>query len=306
VLPGSEGPHHDPVDKIRTDLRMEFVGSAMPWKYTEEYYREYTRSTWNESAKDYTSLMRRFEPVRSHLVAGLDPKAGERILDLGTGPGEPAMTIGRRVGPTGHVTGVDLSEKMIDLATQAAREQKIQNVEFRTMDCASLDLPSASFDGTLSCFGFQIFTDPETAAKEARRVLKPDGRIAVSVWGTGDKTPFLHAIIGPMLEHAEPDENGYIPTPYETGGPGEMVTFLEAAGFHDAREERRTFTMAFRDPDEYLETILKGTPIGHSLSEESPEVQAEVLAKTRENLRRWSTPNGVTLPAEVVFVRARV
>jgi ubiquinone/menaquinone biosynthesis C-methylase UbiE len=277
----------------------------VPWKYSEEYYREYTRTTWNESAKDYPSLMRRLEPIRSELVTLLAPRDGEWILDLGTGPGEPAATVARRVGPSGRVMGVDLSEKMIELATQTARRENLVNVEYRTMDCSALDLPSESYDAVLSNFGFQIFTDPEGAAKEARRVLKPGGRIAVSVWSTGDKTPFLDAIVAPMLEHAEPDENGYLPTPYETGGPGEMVAFLEAAGFHDAHERRRNFVMGFRDPEEYLHTILKGTPLGHSLYEEDDAVQKEVLGKTRANLQRWARPDGLHLPAEVVFVHAR-
>ena len=277
----------------------------MPWKYSEEYYREYTRSTWNESAGDYSALMRRFEGVRTDLVGLLFPLPGERVLDLGTGPGEPALTVAEKVGPTGRVTGVDLSENMIALAAQSARQRNIGNADFRTMDCASLDFPDASFDGALSSFGFQIFTDPESAAKETHRVLRPNGRIAVCVWSTGNKTPFLDVIIGPMLEGAEPDETGYLPTPYETGGPGEMVTFLKSAGFHEAHEERRTYAMSFRDPDEYLKTLLKGTPIGHSLSEESEAVQAEILTRTRANLAPWTTSGGISIPAEVVFVRAR-
>jgi ubiquinone/menaquinone biosynthesis C-methylase UbiE len=276
----------------------------MPWKYTEEYYREYTHTTWNESAKDYSSFMRRMAAVRTELVRHLNPRPGERILDLGTGPGEPAMTIAQAIGPKGRVAGVDLSENMIELATQSAHDRGLANIEFRTMDCSALDFPEATFDGVVSSFGFQIFTDPESAAKEARRVVRPTGRIAVCVWSTGKMTPFLDAIIGPMLEHAEPDETGYIPTPYETGGPGEMIAFLEAAGFHGAVEERHSFVISFRDPDDYLQTLLKGTPIGHSLFEESEAVQAEVLAKTRTNLQRWTSPQGIGLPAEVVFVQA--
>jgi SAM-dependent methyltransferase len=278
----------------------------VPWKYTDEYYREYTRTTWNESAEEYSGLLRRFAPIRSELIEVLAPRPGERVLDLGTGPGEPALTIARTIGPSGHVTGVDLSEKMIELASRAARDAQITNVEFRTMDCAALDLPDASYDAILSSFGFQIFTDPEQAAREARRVLRPGGRIAVCVWGRGDHTPFLHAMVGPMLEHAEPDETGYLPTPYETGGPGEMTAFLGTVGFRSAQEERRSFVMTFRDADEYLATILKGTPLGHSLAEEDAAVQAEVVAKTRKNLEAWTTPKGIELPAEVVFVRAVV
>src|SRR5208282_3396249 len=80
-----------------------FEGRPMPWKYTEEFYREYTRTTWNESAAAYGDWMRQLEPFRSDLVGRLAAGPGERILDLGTGPGEPAMTLARRVGLSGHI-----------------------------------------------------------------------------------------------------------------------------------------------------------------------------------------------------------
>jgi ubiquinone/menaquinone biosynthesis C-methylase UbiE len=277
----------------------------MPWKYSDEYYREYTRTTWNDSAEAYVGLMKNLEPFRSDLVLRLAPQPGERVLDLGTGPGEPALTIARAVGDSGHVTGVDLSENMVAIAQKVATARGSRNVDFRAMDCGALQFPDGTYDAAVSSFGFQIFTDPEAAAREAWRVLRPGGRIAVSVWSTGDKVPWIHAIIGPMLEHAEPDETGYIPTPYETGGPGEMVTFLEQAGFDHAREERRTYSLRFDGPDGYLEALLKATPIGHSLSEEPPETQEEVLRKTRENLVQWKVPEGLLIPGEAVFVSAR-
>ncbi|MCI4341433.1 MAG: methyltransferase domain-containing protein [Thermoplasmata archaeon] len=277
----------------------------MPWKYTEDYYREYTRVAWNESAEAYVGLMRNLEPFRSDLVARLAPQRGERILDMGTGPGEPAITIATAVGDSGHVTGIDLSENMVSIAQRVAGARGLTNVEFRTMDCGALTFPDATFDAVVSSFGFQIFTDPEAAAKAARRALRPEGRIAVSVWSTGDRVPWIHAIIGPMLEHAEPDETGYIPTPYETGGPGEMVAFLESAGFANALEERRRYFLRFDDEDAYFRAILKATPIGHSLSEEPEDVQQEVLRKTRQNLAPWRTPEGLRIPGEGVIVTAR-
>ena len=277
----------------------------MPWKYTDDYYREYTRTTWNESAEAYVGLMRYLEPFRFDLVARLAPHTGERILDMGTGPGEPAITIARHVGASGHVTGIDLSENMVAIAQRVAGARGASNVEFRTMDCGDLKFPDQSYDAVVSSFGFQIFTDPDAAAREAHRVLRPGGRIAVSVWSTGDKVPLIHAIMGPMLEHAEPDETGYIPSPYETGGPGEMVAFLEGAGFQNAVEERRRYFIKLDNEEAYFQTILKATPIGHSLSEESEKVQEEVLRKARENLIQWKTTEGLSIPGEAVIVLAR-
>jgi SAM-dependent methyltransferase len=277
----------------------------MPWKYTEEYYREYTRTTWNESAEAYLDFMRNLEPFRADLVARLRAREGEKVLDLGTGPGEPALTIAGQVGVRGHVLGVDLSENMIALARRVAAARSISNAEFRVMDCSSLAIDDGRFDAAVSSFGFQIFTDPEKAVREVFRVVRAGGRIAVSVWSTGDKVPFLHAIVGPLLKHAEPDETGYLPTPYELGAPGEMVGFLNTAGFHHAHEARLTHSLDFENEERYLQAILKATPIGHSLAEETPEVQQEVLRETRENLKQWRTPSGLSIPGECVFVTAR-
>ncbi len=277
----------------------------MPWKYTDEYYTQYTRETWNQSAADYVELMRNLAPFRSDVLSHLDPRPGERILDLGTGPGEPALTIARAIGSHGRVTGVDLSENMIRLAREAATARGVGNADFRVMDCSRMGFEDSVFDAAISCFGFQIFTNPEEVAKEVHRVLRAGGRLFATVWSTGDKVPWLDVIVGPMVEHAEPDETGYIPTPYETGGPGEMSEFLESAGFRDSQEWRIVHDMQYRDEDAYLRTILKATPLGHSLSEEPPETQAEILSKTRANLRKWVTPEGLRLPAECVVVGAR-
>ncbi|HYT17238.1 MAG TPA: methyltransferase domain-containing protein, partial [Thermoplasmata archaeon] len=176
---------------------------------------------------------------------------------------------------------------------------------FRVMDAEKMDFPDDTFDLATSRFGFQIFTNPEAVAAEAFRVLKPKGRIGATVWSTAEKAAALHVIVGPMLEFAEPDETGYLPTPYELGGPGEMVKLLEDAGFSETKEDRKTHSFVWKDETDYLETILGGTPLGHSLKEEDPPVQQKILARTRENLRKWRKGRTIEIPCECVIVTAR-
>jgi len=276
-----------------------------PWKYTDESYKEYTRTTWNESAQNYSKILRWLEPYGFDLLARVDPKIHERAFDIATGPGEPALSMARMVGPEGDVVGIDLSEKMIERATNGAKERRILNAAFRVMDAEKMDFPDDTFDLATSRFGFQIFTNPEAVAAEAFRVLKPKGRIGATVWSTAERAAALHAIVGPMLEFAEPDETGYLPTPYELGGPGEMVKLLEDAGFGEAKEDRKTHSFVWKDEADYLETILGGTPLGHSLKEEDSPVQQKILARTRENLRKWRKGRSIEIPCECVIVTAR-
>ena len=99
------------------------------------------------------------------------------------------MTIAREVGVSGHVTGVDLSEKMVSIAGRVASARGLSNVDFQTMDAGELKFPDEWFDAAVCSFGFQIFTNPDRAALEAHRVIRRGGRIAVSVWSTADRVP---------------------------------------------------------------------------------------------------------------------
>src|SRR5207245_9807929 len=164
----------------------------------------------------------------------------ESALHLATGPGEPAMSIARMVGPDGRVVGIDLSERMVQLATRIAKERRIPGVTFLAMDAETLDFPDESFDLVTSRFGFQVFANPETVAREAHRVLRPKGRIGVAVWSTADKATAIDALVGPMLEVAEPDETGYRTTPIELRGQADLAKLLDAAGLRDTPAEART------------------------------------------------------------------
>ena len=276
----------------------------MPWKYTDEYYKTYTRQTWDECAEKYIPLQQQLIPFHRALLDHVELQGDDRVLDVCTGPGEPAMTIAAMIAPAGRVVGIDLSSNMTEMARKTAEKRDLRNVEFLTMDAEKLDLPSESFDVAVSCFGFQIVTNPEAAAREIFRILKPGACAGFTVWSTGDRTPALHVLIGPMLEHAEPDETGYLPTPYELGGPGELTAMLEKQGFVNKKEARVNGTWTAAGVEEYLRMCLDGSPLGHSLGEEDPEVQKLIRDKCRRNIAQYMRSEGVSIPAECVIVLA--
>jgi SAM-dependent methyltransferase len=111
-------------------------------------------------------------------VAGL--RAGERVLDLGSGGGIDVLLSARRVGPAGVVHGVDMTEEMVDLARANAARAGVDNVEFHLGTIEDLPLPDACVDVVLSNCVLNLSTDKPAALAETFRVLAPGGRVAVS------------------------------------------------------------------------------------------------------------------------------
>jgi enediyne biosynthesis protein CalE5 len=89
-------------------------------------------------------------------LAGI--RTGQRVLDIATGIGEPAVTAARAVGDKGYVTATDISPEMLAIGKQRAQHEGLKNIEFREGDAEMLDLPSSSFDGHLQV-GINVLTE---------------------------------------------------------------------------------------------------------------------------------------------------
>lgn len=99
---------------------------------------------------------------------------GERVLDLGCGPGHTALAL---ASSAAHVTGVDVTPEMVVLARDLARQRRVTNVSFEEADVSVLPFAEASFDLVTSRFAGHHFGEPAKALMEARRVLRPGGRV---------------------------------------------------------------------------------------------------------------------------------
>jgi SAM-dependent methyltransferase len=183
-------------------------------------------------------------------LAAIGP--GDRVLDVATGLGEPAVTAARKVGPGGHVEGIDLSAEMLNFARARVRELGHGNIVFREGDATALAVPPETFDCVLCRWGLMFMGDIAVPLRGFHAALKPGGRLVAAVWGPADTAPALALSARVVLAHLDmppPDEGAG--TPFGLADVAALQAQFQAAGFHDVRGEWVPIHFTFQSCEEY-------------------------------------------------------
>jgi SAM-dependent methyltransferase len=201
-------------------------------------YKRTQHDQWNEDSESWyrwTSTLQDWFGRANDLMlelAQLGP--GQRVLDIATGAGEPALSAASRVGPKGYVLATDLSENMLQFAKMTAAERGLRNFETLVMDGEHLDLPDDSFDAVFCRLGLMYMPDKQQALSEWRRVLKPGGRVVVMVFSTPDRNPWGSVPISIIRKRAQlPPPLPGQPGPFSLGREGLLDETLRQASFLD-------------------------------------------------------------------------
>jgi ubiquinone/menaquinone biosynthesis C-methylase UbiE len=171
------------------------------------------------------------------LVDYARPQPGMKILDLASGTGEPAITLASRIGPEGHVTALDLSPELLQMAEERARERGLTNITTHQADANKLPFADHSFDLVTSRCGVMFLR--EDALREAGRVLRPGARACFLAWGPFEQ-PFWANTMGIVHKHAGGTLVPADQDPFKYSQPGSLSSALRKAGFEKVEEESRT------------------------------------------------------------------
>jgi ubiquinone/menaquinone biosynthesis C-methylase UbiE len=266
-------------------------------------------SVWRDSApfweKHREIIQQMFAPVTQALVEDGLISGGHTVLDVATGPGEPALTLAALVGAEGKVLGIDPAPEMVEAARRATDHLGFRNAQFDVASADRLPFPADTFDAVVSRFGVMFFPSPVAAVREMLRVLKPGRKLALAVWHLAERNPFFYTLSRVIERYVDsPPSAPDAPDPFRFASPGKLRDVLAEAGAMAPSERLLQFTV--QAPISVEDFWILRCEMSEKLREKvamlSREQLPEVKREALDALRGYSTDRGMSFPAEVLIV----
>ncbi len=236
--------------------------------------------------------------------------AGEHVIDAGCGCGSTTAELARRVGPTGWVTGIDISTVMLERARHAASHAGLRHIRFENADAQTHAFAPDSADLVFSRFGVMFFAHPDAAFANLLKALRCGGRLAFVAWQAVQLNPWMFVPMAAAAQHisiplpASPDAPG----PFAFADAERVRGILSRAGFTDLVFEEVNDTLSVgggADLEQTVDFLLQMGPAGAALREAGPDARPRVAAAVREALVAYQTPAGVRMQAAAWIVTGR-
>lgn len=267
---------------------------------------------WSESAKAWrehnATIRTMFTPLTTALIEAAGISAGQSVLDVAGGPGEPSLTIAEVVGPTGSVTYTDAVAEMVATAQEEAARRGLSNISFQQTVAESLPFADESFDATVSRLGVMLFSDPPAAVREMLRVTKPQGALGFVVWGNPERNPFTSVVTKVISRYVDtPPEDPDAPGAFRFAEPGKLARLLTEAGATDVTERELNYRL---EAPVSLEEFwrMRSTTSGslrEKLAKLPPEQVRQIETEVQEAAREFFPNNQMSFPAQMLIISAR-
>jgi SAM-dependent methyltransferase len=267
---------------------------------------------WRESAQYWTkhshTIHQMFAPLTRALIERAGIVAGQHVLDVAGGAGEPSLTIAETVGPGGSVTCTDAVAEMVEAARAEAQRRGLTNMQFRQCTADSLPFPDNSFDVVVSRLGAMFFPDPVAAMRGMLRVLRPNGKLAFAVWGQSDVNPFCYLVTRVMEHHVKsPAADPDAPNAFRFAEPGKLTTVMTQAGAINVEEGIVSFDLEAPISARQFWAMRSQTSdtLRAKLEKLSADEQAEIAVEIEQAVQEFFPSNQMKFPAHLIIATGK-
>ena len=244
-----------------------------------------------------------FGPWAAQLVELAAPGPGERVLDVACGTGIVARRAAALVRPGGAVAGLDSNQGMLEVARAAAAEVR-PAIDWRAGDAADLPFPDGAFEVVLCQQGLQFFPDRTAALRQMRRVLVPEGRLALAMWRPIQHAPGFAALAQALERHAGADVAAVMHAPFAGPDAATLRQLLTDAGFAGVRLRIGIGATRFPSPEEFLRRQAASSPLAGPFGALDAEAQTALARDLDRALQAYVDDDGVALPIQAWLVTA--
>lgn len=259
-------------------------------------FHAFEKSGWERASPHYDDAFGALtRQTAAPLLDAAGVSAGNRVLDVATGPGPVAAAAAARGA---DVTGLDFSAAML---AEAKRRQP--SIAFREGDAEALPFDASSFDAVVMNFGLLHLSRPDTAIAEAYRVLRGGGRYALTVWAPPEEAVGFGLVLAAVREFGNPD----VPLPegppfFRFSDHAEFRRTLEHAGFSDVQIQALALTWRLPAPDAAFDAISRGgVRTSAVLRAQTPAALEAIRAAVRRGVERYERDGVFLVPMPAVL-----
>jgi len=260
--------------------------------------RRVQRYGWDKAAEFYEdSWKAQLKTAQDKLMEIADLKPGEKVLETSCGTGLVTYRAARQVGPDGGVFATDISDKMVKIAKAGAEKLSLKNITFLRMDAEDLDFEENSFDAAICALGLMYFPSPVKGLQEMHRVLKPDGRAAVAIWGERKNCGW--AEIFPIVDQFVASE--VCPMFFQQGTGNTLEKSMETAGFRETEVIRFHQTLTFKNDEHALMAAFAGGPVALAYRKFDEEIKENIHREYLQSISGFRKNGSYEIPGEFVI-----
>ncbi len=249
-------------------------------------------------------------PLGEAALNKLDFNEEENVLDIGCGCGHTTLNIAERIGPSGNVTGLDISEPMLKRAKESAVEMSLTNTSFKCVDVQTEDLGEAIYSTAFSRFGVMFFEDSIAAFKNINKSLISGGCLSFVCWQSPAVNPWQSLFIQEIKKFLElPSPPPRSPGPFAFMESEYISSILEESKFQDITiegYETEVNMFSGRSLSDSVKDYISINPVVTGMLKESSENKiAEIIDSAIEAFSPYYTEKGLIFPSATWLVTAR-